>query len=129
MKRNCGRSGLSASAAEGQAPTQEKLQLKKRGRGVLRDTEAGPFAYGYDTELGVAWRMALGGAKQLTTCFQASGGMDEAIAIQNAVGAGLSSSIFTLDMREAETFISGEGSDCGIANVNIGPSGAEIVGA
>eukprot|EP01035_Chromulina_nebulosa_P050078 gene50079-biopygen35193 len=55
--------------------------------------------------------------------------LDEAIAIQNAVGAGLSSSIFTLDMREAETFISGEGSDCGIANVNIGPSGAEIGGA
>ena len=55
--------------------------------------------------------------------------LDEAIAIQNAVGAGLSSSIFTLDMREAETFISSEGSDCGIANVNIGPSGAEIGGA
>ncbi|PTM39216.1 aldehyde dehydrogenase family protein [Bosea sp. 124] len=53
----------------------------------------------------------------------------EAIAIQNAVGAGLSSSIFTLDMREAEIFVSGEGSDCGIANVNIGPSGAEIGGA
>ena len=53
----------------------------------------------------------------------------EAIAIQNAVGAGLSSSIFTLDMREAEAFISAEGSDCGIANVNIGPSGAEIGGA
>lgn len=55
--------------------------------------------------------------------------LDQAIAIQNAVGAGLSSSIFTLDMREAETFISAEGSDCGIANVNIGPSGAEIGGA
>jgi aldehyde dehydrogenase (NAD+) len=55
--------------------------------------------------------------------------LDQAIALQNAVGAGLSSSIFTLDMREAETFISGEGSDCGIANVNIGPSGAEIGGA
>ena len=53
----------------------------------------------------------------------------EAIAMQNAVGAGLSSSIFTLDMREAETFVSAEGSDCGIANVNIGPSGAEIGGA
>lgn len=53
----------------------------------------------------------------------------EAIALQNAVGAGLSSSIFTLDMREAETFISAAGSDCGIANVNIGPSGAEIGGA
>ncbi len=55
--------------------------------------------------------------------------IDEAIALQNAVGAGLSSSIFTGDMREAELFVSSEGSDCGIANVNIGPSGAEIGGA
>jgi len=55
--------------------------------------------------------------------------LDEAISLHNAVGAGLSSSIFTLDMREAETFISAAGSDCGIANVNIGPSGAEIGGA
>jgi L-aminoadipate-semialdehyde dehydrogenase len=54
---------------------------------------------------------------------------DEAIDSHNAVGAGLSSSIFTLDMREAERFISAAGSDCGIANVNIGPSGAEIGGA
>ena len=55
--------------------------------------------------------------------------LDEAIAMQNGVGAGLSSSIFTLNMREAELFVSDEGSDCGIANVNIGPSGAEIGGA
>src|SRR6218665_1602900 len=55
--------------------------------------------------------------------------LDEAIALNNAVGAGLSSSIFTLDMREAEQFLSAAGSDCGIANVNIGPSGAEIGGA
>ncbi|APF36120.1 aldehyde dehydrogenase family protein [Chelatococcus daeguensis] len=54
---------------------------------------------------------------------------EEAIALHNSVGAGLSSSIFTLDMREAERFVSAEGSDCGIANVNIGPSGAEIGGA
>ncbi len=54
---------------------------------------------------------------------------DEAIALQNGVGAGLSSSLFTLDMREAELFVSAIGSDCGIANVNIGPSGAEIGGA
>ena len=54
---------------------------------------------------------------------------EEAIAAHNAVGAGLSSSIFTLDMREAEAFVSAAGSDCGIANVNIGPSGAEIGGA
>src|SRR5258708_34042505 len=56
-------------------------------------------------------------------------GLDEAIRLHNAVGAGLSSSIFTLDMREAERFVSTTGSDCGIANVNIGPSGAEIGGA
>ncbi|RIX82354.1 L-piperidine-6-carboxylate dehydrogenase [Acidovorax cavernicola] len=55
--------------------------------------------------------------------------LDEAIGWHNAVGAGLSSSIFTLDMREAERFLSSAGSDCGIANVNIGPSGAEIGGA
>ncbi|WP_442867782.1 L-piperidine-6-carboxylate dehydrogenase [Caulobacter sp. NIBR2454] len=55
--------------------------------------------------------------------------LDEAIALQNDVPQGLSSSIFTLDMREAERFVSDEGSDCGIANVNLGPSGAEIGGA
>ena len=54
---------------------------------------------------------------------------EEAVAMQNGVGAGLSSSLFTLDMREAERFIAADGSDCGIANVNIGPSGAEIGGA
>jgi aldehyde dehydrogenase (NAD+) len=54
---------------------------------------------------------------------------DEAIRLHNGVGAGLSSSIFTLDLREAEAFLSAAGSDCGIANVNIGPSGAEIGGA
>lgn len=53
----------------------------------------------------------------------------DAIAQHNAVGAGLSSSIFTLDMRDMETFLSAAGSDCGIANVNIGTSGAEIGGA
>jgi aldehyde dehydrogenase (NAD+) len=52
--------------------------------------------------------------------------LDEAIALQNGVVQGLSSSIFTNDLREAERFISVAGSDCGIANVNIGPSGAEI---
>ncbi|MFI5509527.1 aldehyde dehydrogenase family protein [Mycobacterium sp. NPDC051804] len=55
--------------------------------------------------------------------------LDEAIAMNNAVPQGLSSSIFTTDMREAERFMSAEGSDCGIANVNIGTSGAEIGGA
>jgi aldehyde dehydrogenase (NAD+) len=53
----------------------------------------------------------------------------EAIAAQNDVPQGLSSSIFTQNLREAERFLSAEGSDCGIANVNIGPSGAEIGGA
>ncbi|MCA3563383.1 MAG: aldehyde dehydrogenase family protein [Methylocystis sp.] len=55
--------------------------------------------------------------------------IEEAIALNNAVSAGLSSSIFTRDIREAELFTSSVGSDCGIANVNIGPSGAEIGGA
>ena len=55
--------------------------------------------------------------------------LPEAIALQNDVPQGLSSCIFTLDLREAETFLSAAGSDCGIANVNIGPSGAEIGGA
>jgi aldehyde dehydrogenase (NAD+) len=55
--------------------------------------------------------------------------MANAIALQNAVAQGLSSSIFTNDIREAEQFVSSIGSDCGIANVNIGPSGAEIGGA
>ena len=74
--------------------------------GVVREETFAPILYalGYDT-------------------------LDEAIAIQNDVPQGLSSSIFTLNLREAETFLSATGSDCGIANVNIGPSGAEIGGA
>ena len=55
--------------------------------------------------------------------------LDEAIAIHNDVPQGLASSIFTNDVREAERFLAADGSDCGIANVNIGPSGAEIGGA
>lgn len=55
--------------------------------------------------------------------------IDEAIALQNGVPQGLSSAIFTLNIREAEQFLSAGGSDCGIANVNIGTSGAEIGGA
>ncbi|HEY4112613.1 MAG TPA: aldehyde dehydrogenase family protein [Rhizomicrobium sp.] len=54
---------------------------------------------------------------------------DEALAKHNAVPQGLSSCIFTMDMQEAERFVAAAGSDCGIANVNIGPSGAEIGGA
>ncbi|NDW45499.1 aldehyde dehydrogenase family protein [Ruegeria sp. PrR005] len=54
---------------------------------------------------------------------------DQAVEIQNDVPQGLSSCVFTLNMREAEQFLSAAGSDCGIANVNIGPSGAEIGGA
>ena len=55
--------------------------------------------------------------------------LDEAIAMHNDVPQGLASSIFTNDVREAERFMADDGSDCGIANVNIGPSGAEIGGA
>jgi aldehyde dehydrogenase (NAD+) len=55
--------------------------------------------------------------------------LEQAIEIQNDVPQGLSSCIFTQNLLEAETFLSAAGSDCGIANVNIGPSGAEIGGA
>ena len=55
--------------------------------------------------------------------------LEQAIELQNAVPQGLSSCIFSTDVRETETFLSAVGSDCGIANVNIGPSGAEIGGA
>jgi aldehyde dehydrogenase (NAD+) len=54
---------------------------------------------------------------------------DEALRLNNEVSQGLSSAIFTNDLKEAERFVSAAGSDCGIANVNIGPSGAEIGGA
>jgi aldehyde dehydrogenase (NAD+) len=57
------------------------------------------------------------------------GSLQEAIDLQNQVPQGLSSAIFTRDLQEAETFLSAAGSDCGIANVNIGTSGAEIGGA
>ncbi len=57
------------------------------------------------------------------------GDLDEAIAMQNGVDQGLSSAIFTTNLLSAETFLSHRGSDCGIANVNIGTSGAEIGGA
>lgn len=55
--------------------------------------------------------------------------IEEAIALNNGVPQGLSSSIFTQNLRESELFLSERGSDCGIANVNIGTSGAEIGGA
>ncbi|MEO1369878.1 MAG: aldehyde dehydrogenase family protein, partial [Acidobacteriota bacterium] len=55
--------------------------------------------------------------------------LDEAIAVHNAVPQGLSSAIFTRDVQNAERFLAHTGSDCGIANVNIGTSGAEIGGA
>jgi aldehyde dehydrogenase (NAD+) len=58
-----------------------------------------------------------------------SGGVENAVALHNDVPQGLSSAIFTRDLAEAEAFLSGQGSDCGIANVNIGTSGAEIGGA
>jgi len=60
---------------------------------------------------------------------QYSGGVDEAIRLQNGVRQGLSSAIFTRDLRDSEQFLSAWGSDCGIANVNLGTSGAEIGGA
>ena len=58
-----------------------------------------------------------------------SGGIENAIELQNGVAQGLSSAIMTNNLREAELFLSHAGSDCGIANVNIGTSGGEIGGA
>tara|TARA_Y100000389_G_scaffold202976_1_gene249948 strand:- start:3959 stop:4279 length:321 start_codon:yes stop_codon:yes gene_type:complete len=58
-----------------------------------------------------------------------NGGIEQAISIQNEVKQGLSSSIMSLNIQETETFLAHWGSDCGIANVNIGTSGAEIGGA
>ena len=55
--------------------------------------------------------------------------LEDAISLQNDVPQGLSSSLFTLNVRNAELFLSSQGSDCGIANINIGTSGAEIGGA
>jgi aldehyde dehydrogenase (NAD+) len=55
--------------------------------------------------------------------------IEEAISLQNSVPQGLSSSLFTNDLKEMELFLSQAGSDCGIANINIGTSGAEIGGA
>src|SRR5690606_20316310 len=55
--------------------------------------------------------------------------LDQAMAMHNDVPQGLSACIFTLNLREAEAFVSAAGADCGIVNVNIGPSGAEIGGA
>ena len=66
---------------------------------------------------------------QFKGCHSYGSTIDEAIGKQNDVPQGLSSSIMTLNLREAEQFLSAAGSDCGIANVNIGTSGAEIGGA
>jgi aldehyde dehydrogenase (NAD+) len=71
----------------------------------------------------------IGYGSAASTPQQAVGEVEEAIALHNGVPQGLSSSIFTDNMREAELFLSPRGSDCGIANVNIGTSGAEIGGA
>jgi len=58
-----------------------------------------------------------------------AGSLAEAIEVNNSVPQGLSSGLFTTDLRAAETWLSAAGSDCGIANVNVGTSGAEIGGA
>ena len=71
----------------------------------------------------------IGYGKKSATPQQAVGEIEQAIALHNGVPQGLSSAIFTENVREAETFLSSRGSDCGIANVNIGTSGAEIGGA
>ncbi|MFF3985190.1 aldehyde dehydrogenase family protein [Streptomyces sp. NPDC001797] len=95
-----------AEAAPAAAYTEPVLVRVAEQTDVVREETFAPILYilGYDT-------------------------LDEAIALHNDVPQGLSSSIFTRDQREAEFFLSAAGSDCGIANVNIGTSGAEIGGA
>ncbi|MET9087479.1 aldehyde dehydrogenase family protein [Streptomyces sp. NPDC004237] len=95
-----------AEAAPGAAYTEPVLVRVDEQTDVVREETFAPILYvlTYDT-------------------------LDEAIALHNDVPQGLSSSIFTRDQREAEIFLSAAGSDCGIANVNIGTSGAEIGGA
>ncbi|MFE5039158.1 aldehyde dehydrogenase family protein [Streptomyces sp. NPDC056683] len=95
-----------AEAAPAAAYTEPVLVRVAEQTDVVREETFAPILYilGYDT-------------------------LDEAIALHNDVPQGLSSSIFTRDQREAELFLSAAGSDCGIANVNIGTSGAEIGGA
>jgi aldehyde dehydrogenase (NAD+) len=71
----------------------------------------------------------IGYGNEANTPAEAMDEIAEAVALQNGVPQGLSSAIFTDSLREAEYFLSHRGSDCGIANVNIGTSGAEIGGA
>ncbi|SNX72489.1 aldehyde dehydrogenase (NAD+) [Cereibacter ovatus] len=98
--------GAPVEGVPGGAYIRPAIVLMPAQTGVVREETFAPILYvmGYDT-------------------------LDQAIAMQNDVPQGLSSCIFTLNLREAEAFLSAAGSDCGIANVNIGPSGAEIGGA
>ncbi|GAB3897907.1 aldehyde dehydrogenase family protein [Larkinella knui] len=113
------------------------FQIKEQGGRLLID---GEILEGPDFESGCYVRPAIAEMPAQTEVVQHEtfapilyllkyGTLDEAIALQNGVPQGLSSSIFTLNLREAERFLSAAGSDCGIANVNIGTSGAEIGGA
>jgi len=98
--------GRPVGAPQGGAYVEPAIVEMPRQTPIVREETFAPILYvmGYDT-------------------------LDEAISIQNDTPQGLSSCIFTLNLREAEAFTSAAGSDCGIANVNIGPSGAEIGGA
>jgi aldehyde dehydrogenase (NAD+) len=101
--------------------------------GGTRVTEAGPEAAFYVRPALVEMPAQTGPVREETFApilyVMRYTDLDDAIDQHNAVGAGLSSAIFTTDLREAEMFLSAAGSDCGIANVNIGTSGAEIGGA
>ncbi|CAN1570576.1 PutA NAD-dependent aldehyde dehydrogenases [Rhabdaerophilaceae bacterium] len=116
--------GMEAALAEARA-----LGAKVHGGGRVETTLGGIFARPALVEMneqaGPMLRETFAPILYLTPYDS----IENAIRLNNAVGAGLSSSIFTRDIREAEAFMSVAGSDCGIANVNIGPSGAEIGGA
>jgi len=116
---------------------QQSLSEAKAGGGIVTGGERVSVA---GCEGGVYVRPALVEMKEQTETVKREtfapilyvlrfSGMEEALHLHNDVPQGLASSIFTNDLREAERFVSAEGSDCGISNVNIGPSGAEIGGA
>ncbi len=113
---------VAARAVGGAHPRWRARARRALPRGLVRAPGPGRASACGDEQHGGGLRAAAAAASNTPK-------LDDAIARQNAVPQGLSSAIFTTDLREAERFLSATGSDCGIANVNAGTSGAEIGGA
>ncbi len=121
MERAC----AEATAEGGRVHGGEVVQVQGAGERPLGGSYVRPALIEMPAQRGPMLRETFAPILYVTRYSQ----LDEAIALHNAVAQGLSSSIFTTDLREAEHFLAADGSDCGIANVNLGPSGAEIGGA